>query len=57
MDELTDKIEDDHFLTPEELKEMRAIIQHSFQQAKQKGMEPNEIKKEADPQKTTPPAE
>lgn len=55
MDELTDKIEDDHFLTPEELKEMREIIQNSFQQAKQKRVEPSEIKKEADPPKATPP--
>jgi hypothetical protein len=51
MDELTDKIEDDHFLTPEELKEMRAIIQHSFEQAKQKGKSPSEIKDELHPPK------
>lgn len=51
MDELTDKIEDDHFLSPEELKEMKAIIQKSFEQAKQKGNSPSEIKDESDPPK------
>ena len=34
MDELTEKIEDDHFLTPEELEEMKAIIQKSITQPK-----------------------
>jgi cation transport ATPase len=34
MDELNEKIEDDHFLTPEELAEMKAIIQKSITEAK-----------------------
>ena len=48
MDELTEKIEDDHFLTPEELEEMKAIIQKSITQAKQNTKLPSEIKKESD---------
>ena len=51
MDELTDKIEDDHFLSPEELKEMKAIIQKSFEEAKLKGNSPSEIKDESHPTK------
>ena len=51
MDELTDKIEDGHFLSPEELKEMKAIIQKSFEEAKQKGKPLSEIKDESHPTK------
>ena len=51
MDELTDKIEDDHFLSPEELKEMKAIIQKSFEEAKQKEKLPSQFKDESDPPK------
>ena len=55
MDELTNKIEDDHFLSPEELKEMKAIIQKSFEEAKQKEKSPSEIKDESDPPKDNTP--
>ena len=55
MDELTNKIEDDHFLSPEELKEMKAIIQKSFEEAKQKEKVPSEIKDESDPPKDNTP--
>ena len=47
MDELTEKIEDDHFLTPEELEEMKAIIKKSITEAKQNLKLPSEIKKES----------
>ena len=47
MDELTEKIEDDHFLTPEELEEMKAIIKKSITEAKQNVKLPSEIKKES----------
>ena len=57
MDELTDKIEDDHFLSPEELKEMKAIIQKSFEEAKHKEKLPSEIKDESDPPKENSPAD
>jgi len=48
MDELNEKIEDDHFLTPEELAEMKAIIQKSIIEAKKNIKLPPEIKKESD---------
>ena len=47
-DELTEKIEDDHFLTPAELEEMKAIIQKSIAEAKSNVKLPYEIKKESD---------
>ena len=47
MDELTEKIEDDHFLTPEELEEMKAIIKKSITEAKQNVKLPSVIKKES----------
>ena len=48
MDELNEKIEDDHFLTPEELAEMKAIIQKSITEAKKNIKLPSEIKKESE---------
>lgn len=48
MDELTEKIEDDHFLTPEEIEEMKAIIKKSITEAKKNIKLPSEIKKESD---------
>lgn len=55
MDELTNIIEDDHFLSLEELKEMKAIIQKSFEEAKLKEKLPSEIKDESDPPKDSIP--
>jgi hypothetical protein len=48
MDELNEKIEDDHFLTSDELAEMKAIIQKSIIEAKKNIKLPSEIKKESD---------
>jgi len=48
MDELNEKIEDDHFLTSDELAEMKAIIQKSIIEAKKNIKLPPEIKKESD---------
>lgn len=47
-DELIEKIEDDHFLTPEELEEMKAIIKKSITEATQNVKLPSEILKKSD---------
>jgi len=46
-DELIEKIEDDHFLTPEELEEMKAIIKKSITEATQNVKLPSAIIKES----------
>ena len=46
-DELIEKIEDDHFLTPEELEEMKAIIKKSITEATQNVILPSAIIKES----------